>query len=65
MNVRLVNFGLARIHDHHGHVVSTRIIGTKDTYIALKVIRTIITSTMFDVFGFGILVLEVVYRRIL
>ena len=55
MNARLGHFGLARAHDHHAHVVSTtRVVGTMDTYIAPKVIQTIVMSTMSNVFGFGI-----------
>ncbi|CAJ1956594.1 unnamed protein product [Sphenostylis stenocarpa] len=63
MNARLGDFGLARMHDHHGQVASTtRVIGTIG-YIAPEVIRTGTTSTMSDVFGFGILVLEVICGR--
>ena len=60
MNARLGDFGLARMHDHQGQVVSTtRVIGTVG-YIAPEVIRSGTASTMSDVFGFGILVLEVI-----
>ncbi|KAG5131675.1 hypothetical protein JHK84_038072 [Glycine max] len=63
MNARLGDFGLARMHDHQGQVVSTtRVIGTVG-YIAPEVIRSGTASTMSDVFGFGILVLEVVCGR--
>ncbi|XP_061352148.1 probable L-type lectin-domain containing receptor kinase VII.2 [Gastrolobium bilobum] len=63
MNARLGDFGLARMHDHHGQVASTtRVIGTVG-YIAPEVIRTGTTSTLSDVFGFGILVLEVICGR--
>ncbi|TKY48870.1 L-type lectin-domain containing receptor kinase VII.2 [Spatholobus suberectus] len=63
MNARLGDFGLARMHDHHGQVASTtRVIGTVG-YIAPEVIRTGTASTMSDVFGFGILVLEVICGR--
>ncbi|KAJ1434540.1 Serine/threonine-protein kinase, active site [Sesbania bispinosa] len=63
MNARLGDFGLARMHDHHGQVASTtRVIGTVG-YIAPEVLRTGTASTMSDVFGFGILVLEVICGR--
>ncbi|ESW21839.1 hypothetical protein PHAVU_005G103300 [Phaseolus vulgaris] len=63
MNARLGDFGLARMHDHHGQVANTtRVIGTIG-YIAPEVIRTGTVSTMSDVFSFGILVLEVICGR--
>lgn len=63
MNARLGDFGLARMHDHHGQIASTtRVIGTIG-YIAPEVIRTGAVSTMSDVFGFGILVMEVICGR--
>ncbi|KAE9599875.1 hypothetical protein Lal_00046345 [Lupinus albus] len=63
MNSRLGDFGLARMHEHHGQVANTtRVIGTVG-YIAPEVIRTGKASTMSDVFGFGILVLEVICGR--
>ncbi|RZB80129.1 putative L-type lectin-domain containing receptor kinase VII.2 [Glycine soja] len=63
MNARLGDFGLARMHDHQGQVVSTtRVIGTLG-YIAPEVIQRGTASTLSDVFGFGILVLEVICGR--
>uniref|UniRef100_A0A0R0H7W3 non-specific serine/threonine protein kinase n=1 Tax=Glycine max TaxID=3847 RepID=A0A0R0H7W3_SOYBN len=63
MNARLGDFGLARMHDHQGQVVSTtRVIGTVG-YIAPEVIQRGTASTLSDVFGFGILVLEVICGR--
>ncbi|KAF5458464.1 hypothetical protein F2P56_022491 [Juglans regia] len=62
MNARLGDFGLARIH-HHGQLASTtRVVGTVG-YMAPEVVRTGRASTQTDVFGFGILVLEVVCGR--
>ncbi|KAI5412905.1 hypothetical protein KIW84_057507 [Lathyrus oleraceus] len=63
MNARLGDFGLALMHEHHGQVASTtKVLGTLG-YIAPEVIRTGRASTMSDVFGFGILVLEVICGR--
>ncbi|XP_057455517.1 probable L-type lectin-domain containing receptor kinase VII.2 [Lotus japonicus] len=63
MKARLGDFGLALMHEHQGQVASTtRILGTVG-YIAPEVIRTGRASTMSDVFGFGLLVLEVVCGR--
>uniref|UniRef100_A0A2N9ERU0 non-specific serine/threonine protein kinase n=1 Tax=Fagus sylvatica TaxID=28930 RepID=A0A2N9ERU0_FAGSY len=59
MNARLGDFGLARMH-HHGQLANTtRVVGTVG-YMAPEVVRTGRASTHTDVFGFGILVLEVV-----
>ncbi|KAL5082211.1 hypothetical protein RYX36_010632 [Vicia faba] len=63
MNARLGDFGLALMHEHHGQVASTtKVLGTLG-YIAPEVIRTGRASTMSDVFGFGILLLEVICGR--
>ncbi|KAI4333955.1 hypothetical protein L6164_018701 [Bauhinia variegata] len=63
MNARLGDFGLARMHDHHGQVANTtRVIGTVG-YLAPEVVKAGRVSTLSDVFGFGILVLEVVCGR--
>ncbi|CAI8592615.1 unnamed protein product [Vicia faba] len=63
MNARLGDFGLALMHEHHGQVASTtKVLGTLG-YIAPEVIRTGRASTMSDVFGFGILMLEVICGR--
>ncbi|XP_052202654.1 L-type lectin-domain containing receptor kinase VII.1-like [Diospyros lotus] len=58
MNGRLGDFGLARL-DSHGQVPSTtRVVGTVG-YLAPEVVRTGRASTQTDVFGFGVLILEV------
>ncbi|XP_028782997.1 probable L-type lectin-domain containing receptor kinase VII.2 [Neltuma alba] len=63
MNARLGDFGLARMHDHHGKIATTtKVIGTIG-YIAPEVVKSGRASTQTDVFGFGILVLEVVCGR--
>ncbi|XP_045805285.1 probable L-type lectin-domain containing receptor kinase VII.2 [Trifolium pratense] len=63
MNARLGDFGLALMHEHHGQVAgTTKVLGTLG-YIAPEVIRTGKASTMSDVFGFGILLLEVICGR--
>ncbi|XP_073222195.1 probable L-type lectin-domain containing receptor kinase VII.2 isoform X2 [Cicer arietinum] len=63
MKARLGDFGLALMHEHHGQVASTtKVLGTLG-YIAPEVIRTGKASTMSDVFGFGILMLEVICGR--
>ncbi|KAJ0017958.1 hypothetical protein Pint_10561 [Pistacia integerrima] len=62
MNGRLGDFGLARMHSH-GQVASmTRVVGTVG-YLAPEVITTGRASAQTDVFGFGILVLEVMCGR--
>ncbi|RYR43388.1 hypothetical protein HN51_019559 [Arachis hypogaea] len=63
MNARLGDFGLARMHNHQGEVAATtRVLGTVG-YIAPEVIRTGRVSTQSDVYGFGILALEVLCGR--
>ncbi|GAU27165.1 hypothetical protein TSUD_104750 [Trifolium subterraneum] len=63
MNAKLGDFGLALMHEHHGQVASTtKVLGTLG-YIAPEVIQIGRASTMSDVFGFGILVLEVICGR--
>ncbi|MED6154979.1 hypothetical protein PIB30_001120 [Stylosanthes scabra] len=63
MNARLGDFGLARMHDHHGQVATTtKVLGTIG-YIAPEVIRSGRASTQSDVYGFGILMLEVLCGR--
>ncbi|OVA14917.1 Protein kinase domain [Macleaya cordata] len=62
MNGRLGDFGLARMHDHGEIASTTRVVGTVG-YMAPEVIRTGRASAQTDVFGFGILVLEVVCGR--
>ncbi|XP_015900965.3 probable L-type lectin-domain containing receptor kinase VII.2 [Ziziphus jujuba] len=63
MNARLGDFGLARMH-HHGTLSSTttRVVGTVG-YMAPEVVQTGRTSVQTDVYGFGVLVLEVVCGR--
>ncbi|THG23917.1 L-type lectin-domain containing receptor kinase VII.1 [Camellia sinensis] len=62
MNARLGDFGLARMHEH-GHVASTtRVVGTVG-YLAPEVIKSGRASAQTDVFGFGVLILEVICGR--
>ncbi|KAG6583994.1 L-type lectin-domain containing receptor kinase VII.1, partial [Cucurbita argyrosperma subsp. sororia] len=62
MNGRLGDFGLARVHSHNQVASTTRIVGTMG-YIAPELIRTGRASTQSDVFGFGVLILEVMCGR--
>ncbi|XP_059440045.1 L-type lectin-domain containing receptor kinase VII.1-like [Corylus avellana] len=62
MNGRLGDFGLARMHDHSQVPNTTRVVGTVG-YMAPEVIRSGRASAQTDVFGFGILVLEVMCGR--
>lgn len=62
MNGRLGDFGLARMHEHGTVAGTTRVMGTMG-YLAPEVIRTGRASAPTDVFGFGILVLEVMCGR--
>lgn len=62
MNGRLGDFGLARMHDHGQVASTTRVVGTVG-YLAPEVVRSGRASTQTDVFGFGILVLEVMCGR--
>ncbi|CAH2042792.1 unnamed protein product [Thlaspi arvense] len=62
MNGRLGDFGLARIHWHGQAARTTRVVGTVG-YLAPEVIRSGRASTHTDVFGFGILILEVMCGR--
>lgn len=62
MNGRLGDFGLARVHSHGQVATTTRIVGTMG-YIAPELIRTGRASTQSDVFGFGVLILEVMCGR--
>jgi hypothetical protein len=62
MNGRLGDFGSARMHDH-GQVPNTsRVVGTAG-YLAPEVIRSGRASAQTDVFGFGVLILEVMCGR--
>ncbi|KAJ7968567.1 putative Kinase [Quillaja saponaria] len=58
MNGRLGDFGLARMHGHGQVPTTTRVVGTVG-YMAPEVIRTGRASAQTDVFGFGVLILEV------
>ncbi|XP_044460795.1 L-type lectin-domain containing receptor kinase VII.1-like [Mangifera indica] len=62
MNGRLGDFGLARMHSHSQVASTTRVVGTVG-YLALEVITTGRASAQTDVFGFGILILEVMCGR--
>ncbi|XP_059436770.1 L-type lectin-domain containing receptor kinase VII.1-like, partial [Corylus avellana] len=62
MNGRLGDFGLARMHDHGQVPNTTRVVGTVG-YLAPEVIRSGRASAQTDVFGFGILILEVMCGR--
>lgn len=62
MNARLGDFGLARMHQHGEMTATTQVVGTAG-YMAPEVVRTGRASPQVDVFGFGILVLEVVCGR--
>lgn len=63
MNARLSDFGLARIHDHHGEIShTTGVVGTIG-YIAPELARTGKASTATDVFAYGVLLLEVACGR--
>ncbi|KAA8519792.1 hypothetical protein F0562_014118 [Nyssa sinensis] len=62
MNARLGDFGLARMHGHEQVASTTRVVGTVG-YLAPEVVRSGRASTQTDVFGFGVLILEVVCGR--
>ncbi|GFQ07124.1 L-type lectin-domain containing receptor kinase vii.1 [Phtheirospermum japonicum] len=62
MNARLGDFGLARIHDHDKVDGPTRVIGTVG-YLAPEIVRSGRASTQTDVFGYGVLILEVICGR--
>ncbi|RWR89151.1 L-type lectin-domain-containing protein [Cinnamomum micranthum f. kanehirae] len=62
MNGRLGDFGLARMHEHGQALGTTRVVGTVG-YMAPEVVRSGKASAKTDVFGFGVLVLEVVCGR--
>jgi hypothetical protein len=62
MNGRLGDFGLARMHDHDQVPNTTRVVGTVG-YLAPEVIRSGRASAQTDVFGFGVLILEVMCGR--
>ncbi|PON49675.1 Serine/threonine protein kinase [Parasponia andersonii] len=62
MTARLGDFGLAKMHDHGQLANTTRVVGTVG-YMAPEVVQTGRASAQTDVFGFGVLVLEVVSGR--
>ncbi|KAL5989867.1 hypothetical protein ACLOJK_010762 [Asimina triloba] len=64
MRGRLGDFGLARVHPHAARAtpLTTRVVGTVG-YMAPEVVRGGKVSEKADVFGFGVLVLEVVCGR--
>ncbi|KAK6268761.1 hypothetical protein QUC31_012921 [Theobroma cacao] len=62
MNGRLGDFGLARMHGHGQVASTTRVVGTVG-YLAPEVVRSGRASTQTDVFGFGVLMLEVMCGR--
>ncbi|KAK3007139.1 hypothetical protein RJ639_016696 [Escallonia herrerae] len=62
MNGRLGDFGLARMHEHGQVATTTRVVGTVG-YLAPEVVKTGRASTQTDVYGFGILILEVMCGR--
>lgn len=62
MNARLGDFGLARMHEHGESAATTRVVGTIG-YLAPELVRNGRASTQTDVFGFGVLVLEVLCGR--
>ncbi|XP_065878458.1 L-type lectin-domain containing receptor kinase VII.1 [Euphorbia lathyris] len=62
MKGRLGDFGLARIHSHGEVASTTRVVGTVG-YMAPEVVRTGRASTQTDVYGFGMLILEVMCGR--
>ncbi|XP_022724573.1 L-type lectin-domain containing receptor kinase VII.1-like [Durio zibethinus] len=62
MNGRLGDFGLARMHGHGQVASTTRVVGTVG-YLAPEEVRSGRASTGTDVFGFGVLILEVMCGR--
>ncbi|KAI3456258.1 hypothetical protein Pfo_012921 [Paulownia fortunei] len=62
MNARLGDFGLARMHDHDKVAGTTRVVGTVG-YLAPEIVRSGRASMQTDVFGYGVLILEVMCGR--
>ncbi|KAK6149919.1 hypothetical protein DH2020_017444 [Rehmannia glutinosa] len=62
MNARLGDFGLAHMHDHDKVDSTTRVVGTVG-YLAPEVVKCGRASTQTDVFGYGVLILEVICGR--
>ncbi|WMV16025.1 hypothetical protein MTR67_009410 [Solanum verrucosum] len=59
---RLGDFGLARMHDHSQVASTTRVVGTVG-YLAPEFAKTGRASTQTDVFGYGVLIMEVMCGR--
>lgn len=59
---RLGDFGLARIYEHGNNSQTTHIVGTLG-YMAPELTRTGKATTSTDVYGYGILMLEVACGR--
>ncbi|PHT73064.1 hypothetical protein T459_23849 [Capsicum annuum] len=62
MHARLDDFGLARIYDHVQVANATQVVGTVG-YLAPEFVKTGRASTQTDVFGYGVLILEVMCGR--
>ncbi|XP_057829171.2 L-type lectin-domain containing receptor kinase SIT2 [Cryptomeria japonica] len=62
LNGKLGDFGLARLYEHRGNLHTTHVVGTLG-YIAPELVHTGKAATSTDVFGFGILMLEVACGR--
>ncbi|CAN6483585.1 unnamed protein product [Victoria cruziana] len=62
MNGRLGDFGLARLYEHGQMAHTTRVVGTVG-YMAPEVVKSGKASVKTDVFGFGMLILEVLCGR--
>ncbi|KAL5568724.1 hypothetical protein UlMin_025299 [Ulmus minor] len=62
LSAKLGDFGLARSNDHGKNPVTTNIVGTPG-YMAPELTRTGKATKSTDVFGYGILLLEVVCGR--
>ncbi|PIN19327.1 Serine/threonine protein kinase [Handroanthus impetiginosus] len=62
MNAHLGDFGLARMHDHDKAARTTWVVGTVG-YLAPEIVRSGRASTQTDVFGYGVLILEVICGR--
>ncbi|KAK4399123.1 L-type lectin-domain containing receptor kinase VII.1 [Sesamum angolense] len=62
MNARLGDFGLARMHEHDKVAGTTRVVGTVG-YLAPEIVKSGKASTQTDVFGYGVLILEVMCGR--
>eukprot|EP00257_Ricinus_communis_P024317 XP_015584497.1 L-type lectin-domain containing receptor kinase VII.1 [Ricinus communis] len=62
MKGKIGDFGLARMHSHGQVASTTRVVGTVG-YLAPEVVRSGRASSQTDVFGFGVLILEVICGR--